>query len=148
VSVVLDEIVQSARQVDELASKVSANSQDQRRSHEEVSKAVEDIEKVTHLNVLKAEESATAAETLNGQVEEMRLTLQELSALIRGGKRARGSKDEAIDNTNSRTGADEPAEAPTKAEQHENVAVQEVMEAGGWETLKGPGAGRDASKIF
>lgn len=86
VGVVLDGIVTAVREVDQLASQVSADSLDQKRSHDELNRAVSEIERITRVNAAKALEGSESAVELNAEAEAMRKSLLELAALVSSSK--------------------------------------------------------------
>jgi len=85
----LNEIVTKARQVDELASEVANASGEQTQGITQINSAVGQMDKVTQGNAAGAEESAAAAEELNGQAELMKQAISELVALVGGSPGAR-----------------------------------------------------------
>ena len=80
----LDEIVTRARQVDELAAAVASASREQSQGIDQVNLAVGQMDKVTQSNAASAEESASAAQELNGQAEAMKGSVAELLKLVGG----------------------------------------------------------------
>lgn len=68
----LDEIATGARKVSDLVGDIASASGEQSQGIDQLNLAVTDLDKVTQLNAANAEESASAAEELNGQSEEMR----------------------------------------------------------------------------
>ena len=82
----LEEIVNKARQVDELAGEVATASAEQSQGIEQVNTAVTQMDKVTQSNAANAEESASAAEELNAQAEAMKEAVNDLLTLIDGDK--------------------------------------------------------------
>ena len=78
----LEDIVTRARQVDELASEVSAASREQSQGVDQINLAVSQMDKVTQSNAASAEESASAAEELNAQAETMKEAVAELLRLV------------------------------------------------------------------
>jgi methyl-accepting chemotaxis protein len=82
VSQALNEIVEKARQVDELAAEVASASQEQAHGITQINSAVGQMDKVTQGNAASAEESSAAAEELNQQAQAMRETVAELLQLV------------------------------------------------------------------
>ena len=80
----LNEIVTKARQVDELASEVAHASGEQTQGITQINTAVGQMDKVTQSNAASAEESAAAAEELNGQATLLKQAVDELSRLVGG----------------------------------------------------------------
>ncbi|MEY4916135.1 MAG: hypothetical protein RL616_48 [Verrucomicrobiota bacterium] len=91
VSLTLAEIVEKARQVDELAAEVATASREQTQGINQINSAVGQMDKVTQGNAVSAEESAAAAEELNAQAMAMKQTVSELMQLV-GGEAEAGSK--------------------------------------------------------
>ena len=82
VSQALNEIVDKARQVDELAAEVAGASQEQTSGITQINSAVGQMDKVTQGNAASAEESAAAAQELNQQAQAMKDAVQELLTLV------------------------------------------------------------------
>jgi methyl-accepting chemotaxis protein len=82
VSQALNEIVEKARQVDELAAEVASASQEQAHGITQINSAVGQMDKVTQGNAASAEESAAAAQELNQQARAMQETVAELLQLV------------------------------------------------------------------
>ena len=78
----LNDIVNKARQVDELAAEVASSSSEQMQGITQINLAVGQVDKVTQANAANAEESAAAAEELNAQAESMKNSVRELLALV------------------------------------------------------------------
>lgn len=85
----LNEIVTKSRQVDELAAEVASASQEQTQGISQLNAAVGQMDKVTQSNAANAEESASAAEELNGQAMSMKETVAELVRLVGGSNKNR-----------------------------------------------------------
>jgi methyl-accepting chemotaxis protein len=81
----LNDIVTKVRQVDELVSEVAGASREQTDGITQINTAVGQMDKVTQSNAATAEESAAAAQELNGQAEIMKQSVGELLQLV-GGK--------------------------------------------------------------
>jgi methyl-accepting chemotaxis protein len=77
----LHEIVNHAREVDEVAATVAAASRQQSQGISQLSTAVGQMDQVTQSNAAGAEESASAAEELNAQAEAMRVSVSDLERL-------------------------------------------------------------------
>ncbi|MFO1477546.1 MAG: bacteriohemerythrin [Verrucomicrobiota bacterium] len=86
----LNDIVAKARQVDELAAEVANASREQTQGIGQINTAVGEMDKVTQRNAANAEESAAAAQELNGQARIMRDSVNALLQLVgaRAGDRA------------------------------------------------------------
>jgi methyl-accepting chemotaxis protein len=82
----LEEIVNKARQVDELAGEVATASAEQSQGIEQVNTAVTQMDKVTQSNAANAEESASAAEELNAQAETLMDSVNALLMIVDGNK--------------------------------------------------------------
>ncbi|MBU1707846.1 CZB domain-containing protein [bacterium] len=82
VKTALDEATGIAGKVADLASEVTAASEEQSQGIEQVNTAVTQMDKVTQQNAANAEESASAAEELNGQAEAMKESVAQLTILV------------------------------------------------------------------
>ncbi|HEX7652599.1 MAG TPA: methyl-accepting chemotaxis protein [Verrucomicrobiae bacterium] len=82
VSQALNEIVEKARQVDELAAEVASASQEQTQGIVQINSAVAQMDKVTQGNAASAEESAAAAQELNQQAMAMKKAVEDLLILV------------------------------------------------------------------
>lgn len=78
----LSDIVNKARQVDELVSQVASASREQSQGINQINTAVGQMDKVTQSNAASAEESAAAAEELNAQSHAMKESVNELLKLV------------------------------------------------------------------
>jgi methyl-accepting chemotaxis protein len=78
-------VVASTGRVTQLMAEVAAASDEQAKGIGQVNAAVTDIDKVTQANAAAAEESAAASEELNSQAAELRLMVEDLSRVVRGG---------------------------------------------------------------
>ena len=67
----LTEIAEESRKVNDLVAEIAAASGEQTQGIDQVNTAVSQLDKVTQQNAANAEESASAAEELNGQSTEM-----------------------------------------------------------------------------
>jgi methyl-accepting chemotaxis protein len=84
VGLALSEIVEKARQVDELVAEVAGASREQTQGISQINTAVGQMDKVTQSNAATAEESAAASEELNAQAEVMKQSVGELLKLVGG----------------------------------------------------------------
>ena len=78
----LYEVKVSAQKVRELVSEIAAASKEQALGIDQVSTAVAQINQVTQSNAANAEESASASETLHGQVDQVNGMIEELVAIL------------------------------------------------------------------
>lgn len=88
----LDEIASGARQVSDLVKEIASASGEQSQGIDQLNLAVTDLDKVTQQNAANAEESASAAEELNGQAEEMRSLVGQFTLSGNGSKKKSSSK--------------------------------------------------------
>jgi methyl-accepting chemotaxis protein len=86
----LNEIVAQIRQVDELVAEVAGASHEQTQGITQLNSAVGQMDKVTQSNAANAEESAAAAQELNGQAADMKESVAELLQLVGGRPEAGG----------------------------------------------------------
>jgi methyl-accepting chemotaxis protein len=84
VAVGLQEIVDKARQVDELVAEIASASREQTQGISQVNTAVSDMDRVTQGNAASAEECASAAGVLDGQARELRTAVNELLTVVNG----------------------------------------------------------------
>ena len=82
VAAALNEIVATARQVDELVAEVSSASREQTQGIVQINTAVGQMDKVTQNNAANAEESAAAAEELNAQAMTLKQSVGHLMKLV------------------------------------------------------------------
>jgi len=80
----LNDIVTKVRQVDELITEVASASREQTQGITQINTAVGQMDKVTQSNAANAEESAAAAQELNGQAATMKQSVNELLQLVGG----------------------------------------------------------------
>jgi methyl-accepting chemotaxis protein len=99
----LQEIVEKARKVDELAAEVATASKEQTQGIDQLNTAIGQIDKVTQSNAANAEESASAAEEMSAQTEALKEAVGELLALVNGA---------AASATVAKPGAAAPVAAP------------------------------------
>ena len=78
----LQDMVQKARQLDQLVAEIATASQEQSQGLEQVNAAASQMDKVTQSNAASAEESAAAAAELNVQAQEMHKTVDEIIQLV------------------------------------------------------------------
>ena len=78
----LQEILTSARQLDQLVAQIATASSEQSQGANQISIAVSQVDKVTQSNAATAEESASAATELASQADALRQAIAELSALV------------------------------------------------------------------
>lgn len=80
----LNEIVEKARQVNDLILGISAASQEQAQGVRQINIAVSQMDKVTQANAASADETSGASQELSIQSEELRQAVIDLQTLIRG----------------------------------------------------------------
>jgi len=90
VALTLNEIVTKVRQVDELAAEVAGASREQTQGITQINTAVGQMDKVTQSNAANAEESAAAAQELDGQAASMKQSVAELLQLVGGSGQTAG----------------------------------------------------------
>ena len=73
----LEKIVQGARKTNDLVSEIAAAANEQTSGVDQVTIAVNQLDKVVQMNASNSEESASAAEELNGQATELRQMIAE-----------------------------------------------------------------------
>ncbi|PTY07849.1 chemotaxis protein [Opitutaceae bacterium EW11] len=84
VAVSLTDIVNRARQVDTLVAEIATASKEQTQGIDQVNIAVSQMDKVTQSNAAGAEESASAAESLNSQAKALDHGVAELRSFVDG----------------------------------------------------------------
>jgi methyl-accepting chemotaxis protein len=109
VSLSLSEIVQKARQVDELIAEISTASTEQNQGIQQVNTAVTQMDKITQSNAASAEESASASEELNAQALALREAVSDLLRLVTG-----ASTLSTRQAPSAKSFAAQPAAAPMK----------------------------------
>jgi methyl-accepting chemotaxis protein len=82
-----DEIMDNVRKVDDLVASIANASREQSQGINQVSSAVNEIDKVTQSNAAGAEQSAAAAQELNGQADLLNDALVEMHHLMDGGNK-------------------------------------------------------------
>lgn len=80
----LERILEKVRAEDEVSAQIAAASSEQSRGIEQITVAIGQVDGVTRNTAAGAEEMASAAEELNGQVSAMRETVRELVVLLYG----------------------------------------------------------------
>jgi methyl-accepting chemotaxis protein len=88
----LGEIVDKARQVDQLVGEVCTASREQNQGVQQITSAVTQMDKVVQSNAASAEESASAAEELNAQSYALREAVGELLGLVGARDNGTGGK--------------------------------------------------------
>lgn len=81
---ILNEIANGSRKVSDLIAEIAAASTEQSQGISQINTAVSELDKVTQQNAANAEESASAAEELNGQSSEMQSMVAQFSLTNRG----------------------------------------------------------------
>ncbi len=79
------ELAGSSQKVSELVGEIAAASREQSQGIDQISQAVTQMDHLTQSNAANAEETASAAEEMDGQARQMRQFVDELSAMVRGG---------------------------------------------------------------
>jgi methyl-accepting chemotaxis protein len=120
VAATLNEIVTKARQVNELAAEVASASREQTQGITQINTAMVQMDKVTQSNAAGAEESAAAAEELNGQAESMRQSVTELLTLVGG----HGQED--LSRTSRFNGGSHLLKPSLKAPHRQNASAEPV----------------------
>ena len=80
----LQQIVEKARQMDELVAEIATASSEQSKGIDQVNTAVSEMDKVTQANAGSAEETASASEQLSAQAAELNASVEDLVRLIGG----------------------------------------------------------------
>jgi len=91
----LAEIVDKARQVDQLVAEVCTASREQSQGVQQIASAVTQMDKVVQSNAASAEESASAAEELNAQSFALREAVDDLLGLV-GARHVGGAHGHAV----------------------------------------------------
>jgi methyl-accepting chemotaxis protein len=79
---------QNTGKVSGLVEEIAAASSEQARGIEQVNIAVTEMDRVVQQNAANAEESASASEEMNAQAEHMKVSVNDLTALVWGGRRS------------------------------------------------------------
>ena len=128
VSQTLAQIVDKARQVDELAAEVATASREQKQGIGQINSAVGLMDKVTQGNAVSAEQSAAAAQELNAQALAMKQTVNELLQLVGGKLTATPEPAVAVQNGFSRptakNGSHKNGHANGKAARREEIPLE------------------------
>lgn len=83
VATTLNGIALKIREVDELVAEVASSAHEQTQGIKQINAAVGQMDRVTQDNAANAEESAAAAEELNGQAQAMKQSVTQLLQLVR-----------------------------------------------------------------
>jgi len=78
------ELAASSQKVSELVGEIAAASSEQSQGIDQINQAVTQMDHLTQSNAANAEETASAAEEMNGQAKHMRQFVDDLSALVTG----------------------------------------------------------------
>ena len=97
VSKVLEDIVEGINKTKDLVADIAAASDEQNNGVNQISVAVNGMDKVTQSNAASAEESASASEELAAQAKQMNTIVNELSAMVGG-----ANLSSSISNTKSK----------------------------------------------
>ncbi len=89
VVVSLQEISDRVKKVDELIDEIVLGSEEQAKGIEQISAAVNNMDKITQRNAASAEESAAASEELSAQAEELKDMVFDLIALVGANSKVR-----------------------------------------------------------
>ena len=116
VSAGLHQILEKSREVDRLVTEVATASNEQSEGIAQINTAVSQMDKVTQSNAANAEETASAAEELNAQSEELRNAAAQLAALVGVTTTA------ATSHVSTRATAHAPNHAPAKHEAYAAAA--------------------------
>jgi methyl-accepting chemotaxis protein len=114
VGVVFNEIVINARQVDELAEKVSEASQEQNHGIADLNEAVTEIERLTQVNSFSAEKGSATAQELKRHADQLKQSLNDLIALVHGNgaSPSQAGKSEVGGSSRSESDPEEAGFAP------------------------------------
>ncbi len=91
-----ESIDSASKNVGALVMEISAATNEQAQGVDQVNTAVAQMDKVTQTNAAGAEESASAALELSEQAEQLRSMVDDLVALVEGGKRTMTVSDDAL----------------------------------------------------
>jgi methyl-accepting chemotaxis protein len=81
---VLDELVESVSEVNNMANEIASACQEQSRGITEINRAVTQMDQVTQQNASASQQSAAASEELSHQAESLRVSVGELLRLLNG----------------------------------------------------------------
>jgi len=84
---VLDELVESVSDVNNMANEIASACQEQSRGITEINRAVTQMDQVTQQNASASQQSAAASEQLSHQAESLRISVEELMRLLNGSNR-------------------------------------------------------------
>jgi methyl-accepting chemotaxis protein len=113
VAEILEEIVNRARKVDELAGAVATGSNEQSQGITQINLAVSQMDKITQSNATHAQEAAAYGEALNQQATALQAAVGQLQALVGADTH---SAAEALSNApTTHASRRTPADAPRKA---------------------------------
>jgi hypothetical protein len=88
-------VANGAKKVGELVAEISAASNEQAQGVQQINRAIAEMEKVVQVNAAGAEESASAAQEMNAQAEQMRQHVADLVRVVGGVGRGYGSASAA-----------------------------------------------------
>jgi methyl-accepting chemotaxis protein len=108
----LAEIVTKARQVDELVADIATSTNEESQGIVQVNNAMTQMDKIAQSTAASAEESASAAEEINGQTLALKQAVQELLSLVSG---AAASPPGQEDKGGAQSRAREPRSPTVKA---------------------------------
>ncbi|HLP78400.1 MAG TPA: methyl-accepting chemotaxis protein [Candidatus Paceibacterota bacterium] len=100
----LNEILEKARQVDQLAAEVASASEQQTMGISQINEAVSQMDKGTQANAASAEETASVAAELNHQAEVMKSSIADLLHLVGENVTADGTKSGGTARQDSEAG--------------------------------------------
>jgi len=83
-SAAFSEVTKSTTKIGELVSEIATASEEQYRGIDQVSTAVSEMDKVTQMNAANSEESASCAEDMSVQAEEMKHMVDDLVLMVEG----------------------------------------------------------------
>ena len=81
---VLDEILTSVEEVNQMVGEIATASREQAQGVQEINKAMAQLDQVTQQNTTVSQESSSAAEQLSGQAEALKEGVMSLTATITG----------------------------------------------------------------
>ncbi|MFZ9520173.1 MAG: methyl-accepting chemotaxis protein [Silvanigrellaceae bacterium] len=83
---VFNSIIDAITKVNEMTSTISSASEEQVQGISEISSALNQLDQSTQNNAMSADSSAQTSERLRAQAEQVKILVEELSAVIQGGK--------------------------------------------------------------
>jgi methyl-accepting chemotaxis protein len=137
VAKVLGEIAEGSRKVNDLVAEIAAASAEQSQGIEQINTAVAQLDKVTQQNAANSEESSSAAQSLNGQAED-------LGNLVNSFRLSRHNTEARPDQM-ARSLAGEVAQAARPRRQPQRRKPEPV---GAGSSLVKNGHGRKAEKVI